>query len=415
MGKHRFRLLVCGIGCLALIVASTLLLDWFHASIVMDGVDLGLENLRIDLRSLHVCDPSGVCGSVPLSKLKGFYSSCAQTSFWGSLLFGGLVAFQVGTRILSGFASERFTRIGYALGTLMLSTVFAAGYLFQPESTTLADGGIEFHRTWAPLLLLVAYFFGYVALALSVSSEVSEDDVGEYKPVTIPGKTPSTPGATKLKPVTSSIPAQMRPAPKRTSIPDEISSSAAEDAPTTIVTGKEAAMSVADLGAEPSLEEPPARRPTRASTQVGKVAAAITREQLRKKLLYATAIANVTDKGIEAKREDGLAKRVRWHEVVGVVARRLPAQPPYDGITFVDVVSTAGATLRILPWTRLSGEAIDGEDDGEDRARSFVQLVVVHCPDVHLDPATRTFLGSHGHAAQLPDAETLAAHDARLA
>jgi hypothetical protein len=79
-----------------------------------------------------------------------------------------------------------------------------------------------------------------------------------------------------------------------------------------------------------------------------------------------------------------------WRDVVGVVARRLPSA--YEGATFVDIVSTAGSTLRILPWTRVTGEPIDG--DGERRARELVELVTSRCPDARLDPATRAFIES---------------------
>jgi len=130
------------------------------------------------------------------------------------------------------------------------------------------------------------------------------------------------------------------------------------------------------------------------------------------KLRYATLSATLTHVGIEARREDGFARTVMWPDVVGIVARRLPPEEPWEGATIVDVVSTAGATLRIVPWTRLAGERLDGE--GIERARAFVQLAAARCPSAKLDAATRTFLGSHGQAAQLPDEPTLAAHDRRL-
>jgi len=101
-----------------------------------------------------------------------------------------------------------------------------------------------------------------------------------------------------------------------------------------------------------------------------------------------------------------------------VVARRLPAEAPYAGETFVDLVSIAGATLRFLPWTEISGGPIDGAlatGDESERARTFVQLIAMACPDARLDSATRTFLGGRGLAAQLPSIATLAQHDARLA
>ncbi|HUJ61082.1 MAG TPA: hypothetical protein VLX92_21410 [Kofleriaceae bacterium] len=134
---------------------------------------------------------------------------------------------------------------------------------------------------------------------------------------------------------------------------------------------------------------------------------------LRGKLSYATATAEITIAGVDARREDGVARLVLWRDVVGVVARRLPAAMPYEGAPFVDLVSTATATLRILPWTRLSGERLDGI--GERRLRALVQLVVARCPEVQLDPATRRFLAGPEQPAQLPDEATLAAHDGRLA
>ena len=37
--------------------------------------------------------------------------------------------------------------------------------------------------------------------------------------------------------------------------------------------------------------------------------------------------------------------------VIGIIARRLPKEPPFDSTTIVDIVSTAGSTLRVVPWT----------------------------------------------------------------
>ncbi len=81
-------------------------------------------------------------------------------------------------------------------------------------------------------------------------------------------------------------------------------------------------------------------------------------------------------------------------------------------MTFVDVVSTAGATLRILPWTRLTGDSIE---PGEGRMRAFVNLAAARCPSANVDRATRAFADSAEPARQLPDEATLAAHDEHLA
>ena len=130
-------------------------------------------------------------------------------------------------------------------------------------------------------------------------------------------------------------------------------------------------------------------------------------------LSYAANTAVISHVGVEAHLDDGRVRVVPWREVVGVVARRLPADAPYWGETFVDIVSTSGSTVRILPKTILVGELV--ADGDAEKARALVRLVTLHAPDAQLDDATRVFVGGRDPAAQLPDAETLAAHDARLA
>ena len=132
---------------------------------------------------------------------------------------------------------------------------------------------------------------------------------------------------------------------------------------------------------------------------------------LRNQLRFVTASAELTQAWIDARQEDGSAVLVLWRDVVGAVARRLP--PELDGATFVDVISTPGATLRILPWTRLSGDLVDGE--GAARARELLAMVTSRHPEAKLDPSTRRFVHAAEPAMQLPDRATLDEHDARLA
>jgi hypothetical protein len=133
-------------------------------------------------------------------------------------------------------------------------------------------------------------------------------------------------------------------------------------------------------------------------------------EHLRKRLSYVAITAELTGGGIDARREDGTLRLVLWRDVVGVVVRRMP--PLFDNALFVDIVSTARSTLRILPWTRLTGDPIAGE--GDARPIRIVEYILARCPKAKLDPATRQFLDT-GEPAQIPDLETLRAHDARLA
>ncbi len=132
---------------------------------------------------------------------------------------------------------------------------------------------------------------------------------------------------------------------------------------------------------------------------------------LRGVVAHALRSAEVTRAGLDARREDGASRIVLWADVVGAIARRLP--PAYDGAVFVDLVSTPGNTVRVLPWTQLTGAPLAGTDDA--RARALLAQVQAHAPDAKLDPATLRYLTGDGPAPQLPDVAMLAAHDQRVA
>ncbi|NVB82725.1 MAG: hypothetical protein HOV81_30390 [Kofleriaceae bacterium] len=136
-------------------------------------------------------------------------------------------------------------------------------------------------------------------------------------------------------------------------------------------------------------------------------------EQVRGAINYAVLTAELSGAGINARREDGLVKLVPWGEIVGVVARRLPAAAPYDGATIVDVVSTAGATLRIVPWTQIKGHPF--AESIVARARQLVHIIAAQSLDARLDGSTKLFADSEGQATQLPDTAALALHDQKLA
>ncbi|HTL36492.1 MAG TPA: hypothetical protein VL326_25340 [Kofleriaceae bacterium] len=135
---------------------------------------------------------------------------------------------------------------------------------------------------------------------------------------------------------------------------------------------------------------------------------------IQNKINYAITTADLAPAGITAKREDGTVKVVEWDAIVGVIARRLPPDKPFEGATIIDIVSSAGATLRVVPWTKLRG-GLPLPPQAVERARSFVNLVAAQALGAKLDPATKLFADSDGQAAQLPTLATLASHDQRLA
>jgi len=139
----------------------------------------------------------------------------------------------------------------------------------------------------------------------------------------------------------------------------------------------------------------------------------LAHDPLRDRAKYAVTTAKISSAGIDASRIDGLTKLVRWADIVGIVARRFPPHTPYDGAHFVDIVSSAGATLRILPSTDLTGHTF--VSDPVERAREIVNLFAAQALDAKLDSATKVFANGTSKAAQLKDETTLGAHDARLA
>lgn len=159
-------------------------------------------------------------------------------------------------------------------------------------------------------------------------------------------------------------------------------------------------------------KRPSSTAPPTGATMIAAALASAAPVKLRGRVSYALTSAAFSSAGITANREDGFAKLVTWREIVGVVARRLPEAAPYDGTAFIDVVSTAGATLRILPWTAITGHTHTG--DAIDRLRALLHLITAQSHGAQLDPASKAFSQGGARPAQLPDEKTLAAHDAKL-
>jgi hypothetical protein len=543
MGRDRTRVLICAAASLVLIVAATLMMDWYR---VVYGVGEEVSRVAIDLSSVHTCTAIHVCTATPLSP-PGMFSTLATVTMWSSLAFAGLVAYQAAVHLLTGNANDTVARLGYMFALTTLSIAIATAYMFGAETDgpgvqIAAHMGVELHRTWAPLTLIIGLIAGFTTLYMSVAPDST--DLGDtYKPVTLVNLRAAPDG----RPVTPSMPIPpaaaraatrpLRPGGRMGTVPptgdtrparpadplqaqfEAIASRSNEQTqpgmlgkgtgrsnvethptgempaagrsnpssgrnPILAATGPGAAPSSGPLRRPATAQGPvtgqsaagrrvptpapgqrpvtgtypaPRRPPTeplpgtrRLTTGQGPAAAPSTTgrlpvigpatitaqvplieptptgqglaaghgksgpiaipEHLRKRLSYVAITAELTGGGIDARREDGTSRLVLWRDVVGVVVRRMP--PLFDNALFVDIVSTARSTLRILPWTRLGGDPIEG--DGDARAARIVDYIMTKCPKAKLDPATRQFLDT-GEPAQIPDLETLRAHDARLA
>ncbi len=420
------RVLLCAAASIALILAATLAMDWFR--LTFTAVLPGAGRIAIDLRNMRICQADHGCAGTSISLLPGMFPTCATVTLWSCLGFAVLVAFQAGAHVLTGAANDAFTKLGYVLALTAISLAVATAYMFGPDAEVpvtdlAAKMGLALARTWAPLTLLTGLVAGFAALYMSVSP--GPGDLGAtYKPVTI---TPVPQGRARI----ASVPLQVAAATSMTAPPDASLSARApgEDRGSSLAgraavprsgprSGSSPGLARPATGSNPAITRPGsnpaiARPPTDPVVMVGRIKSGPlppVPAHLRNRLEYVAITAELTAGGIDARREDGASRLVLWRDVVGVVARRMP--PAYDNATFIDIVSTAGSTLRIVPWTRLTGEPIAAELD--QRPRGVVERVVAMCPGAKVDPATRLFLDT-GEAVQLPDLETLHAHDERLA
>ncbi len=382
MSREGLRVLVPALISLVAIAAATLVCDWFTVDI--NGTELA--RITLDLREAHACTSSGDCASVPMSMIEGsFYPTLATLSFWAGLAFALFVLYQAGTRVLGGMPNESLIKAAHGLGTIAILTSVAAGYLFGPNlDPTQAIGiGFDFDRGWGPVSMLIGIVAGHAALYYT------RDRTLDDRPI-IPTK--------QLRPVPRPLTSPGTPTPAPGSISTRV--------PLPIQTPPSGSPTVRQK--DPS--KPPAVGRTQTPTTPPPMRALA--DQFRGKIQFALVTGDITIAGIDARREDGGGVLVMWRDVVGFVVRRLP--PELDGHPFVDIVSTAGMTLRLLPWSKVIGEHLSG--DAEGRVRSFLKIVKPRCPEAKLDRATQSFLDDTSKLpAQLKNREMLEKHDQALA
>jgi hypothetical protein len=390
MGKERVQVLGWAAGSLLLIGASAFVLDWFGAEHGGPRID----SLAIDLRSLEACTTHGRCASQPVRALGGAYPAAAWLAWWGSLAMMASVAWATVVRIRGGIASARLARVGYGVGIACGLAATIAGYVVGPESVTAF--AVTVQRTWAPMMMLLGDAGAVIAIYVAASPELSVLPVATARPPASVS-TGRAVGTRELDAAETARASSAGQGSGATTAPDGSAAPAVKGPlPTRRARALSAPFPPASVPMLPVVRLPAAERA--ASTAHGR-------------LRFGVISVDLGEVGVEAHREDGGATLVAWADIVGVVARRLPPEPPYDGVAFVDVVSTEGATLRVLPWTALTGADLDGGADA--RARAFARLLAARCPAAKIDAATRRFINGHD-AAQLPDARMLAAHDQRL-
>src|SRR5664279_1603586 len=135
---------------------------------------LSSAKVQIGLESATACMPDGSCSTLALSNFDGLYPTIATFTFWVSLLYGAVVAYQAVARVLTGQAGEALSRVGYFLVILALCGAVASGFMFAPETDANDVSTVIVHRTWAPGLMILGYIAGVIALVICATEE---DDV----------------------------------------------------------------------------------------------------------------------------------------------------------------------------------------------------------------------------------------------
>jgi hypothetical protein len=313
-----------------------------------------------------------------MSEVRGLISAFATASLIAASVTAVGIVIQSGSRLTGAQPNGIVQRLAVFAAVVALFAGLLAGFAFGPEPGAHMMS-VTVTRTWAPVLFALGNVMALLALLIAASDPPLDTAVVPASPLP---RAPASPTKPSRQP--DSIPLDAPSVRMPDSVPFEAPPPVRPPPSDSIPVPARRAPS------EISLDDAPALR------DLGVLA-------------YATTTARLSTTGIEALLVTGEPRTVAWTAVVGVVVRRAP--PDHGGAMFVDVVSTAGATLRIVPATQLTGEAIVEAD----RERAVVRFALAHNPDAKLDRATRAFLDREADALQLPDGATLAAHDARLA
>jgi hypothetical protein len=110
-------------------------------------------------------------------------------------------------------------------------------------------------------------------------------------------------------------------------------------------------------------------------------------------LRFVAASGAITADGLAVELARGGPRTIRWSEIERAVARRLPPDPPYEKVLFVDLVA-GGVPIRLLPSSLIDWRGLpDGAaGNNRDNLRRLLALARTHHPAIELDPEA-FFLG----------------------
>lgn len=133
---------------------------------------------------------------------------------------------------------------------------------------------------------------------------------------------------------------------------------------------------------------------------VGPAAVDATRDALR----FVVQDGAITADGLTVRVARGGERTVAWRELIEVVARRMPPDPPYEKTTFVDLVVADGPPLRLVPSTRLDYAALPGGQapNTKENWRNLVALARQHNPGIAIEADSADFFAGGRDAPMFP-------------
>lgn len=134
-----------------------------------------------------------------------------------------------------------------------------------------------------------------------------------------------------------------------------------------------------------------------------------------------TALRFVVDRGtiepggLTVRTVDGDDRAVAWSEIAVVVVRRLPPDPPFSKLLLIDLATTTGPPIRLLPASRVDWRQLPGgaAATARDNVRRLIALVRSENSSVTVETASQDFVDSGAEPSIFGSMRQFAEYDAR--
>ncbi len=120
-------------------------------------------------------------------------------------------------------------------------------------------------------------------------------------------------------------------------------------------------------------------------------------DEAKKSIRFIAHRCDIGEAGLRVTLSNGEARDLAFAQIVGIVARQLPPDPPWDGALILDIVPSKDLTrepVRVFGTTVVNYAAIPGGGTTSrlDNTRRLIAFLRERAPDAILDEATQEFV-----------------------